>query len=84
MKHIKLFEDFKKNNIEGSLITEDDIRNCIKEGGLLYATIIKDFADNDPKEPLRPVSIDEDGLITVEYDSKEYEVSLKNVESIEY
>jgi hypothetical protein len=84
MKDIKLFEDFRNNNADGSLITSDDIRNCIKAGGVLYATIIKDFADNDPEEPLTPVSIDEDGLVTVQYDNKQYEVSLKNIESIEY
>jgi hypothetical protein len=37
-----------------------------------------------PEEPLTPVSIDEDGLVTVQYDNKQYEVSLKNIESIEY
>lgn len=31
MKWLKLFEDFKLNNKEGSLITLDDIIKCIKE-----------------------------------------------------
>ena len=35
MKWIKLFEDFKKNNEEGTLITQDDIINCIKNGRCL-------------------------------------------------
>jgi Tfp pilus assembly ATPase PilU len=26
MKHIKLFEDFRNNNADGSLITSDDIK----------------------------------------------------------
>jgi len=84
MRYLKIYEDFKNNNPDGSLITTDDVIKCIKEGGVLYATIIKGFADNDPKEPLKPVSIDDDGLVTVEYDGNEYEVSLKNIESIKY
>ena len=83
MKHIKLYEDFKTNNQEGSLITIDDIINCIKSGGVLYATIIKDLPDNDPEEPLTPVSVDDDGLVTIEYDGSEYEIKLDNIEKIE-
>jgi hypothetical protein len=49
MRYIKVFEDFKKNNQEGSLITIEDVVKCIKSGGVIYATIIKDFAENDPK-----------------------------------
>jgi hypothetical protein len=84
MKWIKLFEDFKNNNEEGTLITQDDIINCIKKRGLIYATIVKEFPDNDPKEGLTPVDIDEDGLITVEIDSNEYYVDLNDVEKIEF
>jgi hypothetical protein len=84
MKWIKLFEDFKNNNEEGTLITQDDIINCIKKRGLIYATIVKEFPDNDPKEGMTPVDIDEDGLITVEIDSNEYYVDLNDVEKIEF
>lgn len=84
MKWIKLFEDFKKNNLEGTLITDEDIIQCIKQNGYVYATIIKDFPNNDPEEPLIPVSIDEKGLVTIEYDGKEYEIDLKNINKIEY
>jgi hypothetical protein len=84
MKWIKLFEDFKQNNEEGTLITIDDIIKCIKARGVIYATIIKEFPENDPKDPITPVDIDEDGLITVEIDGKEYYVDLENVEKIEY
>jgi hypothetical protein len=84
MKYLKLFEDFKNNNEEGSLITIDDIIKCIKDNGSIYATIVHNFPNNDPKEPLRPVDIDEDGLITVEYDGNQYEVDLRDVEKIEY
>ena len=84
MKWIKLFEDFKNNNEEGTLITQDDIIKCIKDNGVLYATIVHDFPDNNPEEPLKPVDVDEDGLVTVEYDGKEYTVDLNDIEKIEY
>jgi hypothetical protein len=64
-------------------ITSEDVIKTIKGGGRVFATIIKDFPNNDPKEPLTPVSIDDDGLVTVEYDGKEYEVDLKNIEKID-
>jgi hypothetical protein len=78
MKYLKLFEDFKLKNI-----TQDDIIACIKRGGSVYATIIKNFPNNDPKIALNPKSIDEDGLITIEYDNKEYEIDIKNIERVE-
>jgi hypothetical protein len=84
MKWIKLFEDFKQNNEEGTLITIDDIIKCIKKRGVIYATIVKEYPDNDPKDPITPVDIDEDGLITVEINNKEYYVDLDGVEKIEY
>jgi hypothetical protein len=84
MKWIKLFEDFKNNNEEGTLITQDDIINCIKKRGLIYATIVKEFPDNDPKEGMTPVDIDEDGLVTVEYEGKEYTIDLNDIEKIEF
>ena len=84
MKYLKLFEDFKNNNEEGSLITIEDIIKCIRDNGSIYATIIHNFPNNDPKEPLRPVDIDKDGLITVDYDGEQYEVDLRDVEKIEY
>ena len=79
MKHLKLFEDFKVANI-----TNDDIIKCIKHGGVVYATIVKNLPNNDPKDPLKVVSVDNDGLITVEYEGSEYEINLKDVEKIEY
>jgi hypothetical protein len=83
MKWMKLFEDFKKNNEEGTLITQEDIINCIKNRGLIYATIVHDFPENKPEEGMTPVDIDQDGLITVEINGKEYNVDLNDVEKIE-
>lgn len=84
MKWIKLFEDFKQNNEEGTLITLDDVIKCIKEDGVIYATIINDLPDNDPEEPLKPLSVDDDGLVTIEYDEDQYEVDIKNIKKIEF
>lgn len=70
-------------SIKVKSITEEDVIKTIKGGGKVFATIIKDFPNNDPKEPLTPVSIDDDGLVTVSYDGKEYEIDIKNIEKID-
>lgn len=79
MKYLKLYEDFKEKNI-----TIDDVVTCIKAGGVLYATVIHNFQDNDPEQPLKPVSIDDDGRVTVEFEGNIYEVELKNIDKIEW
>lgn len=84
MKRLKRYKDFKQNNQAGGLITIDDIITCIKKGGVIYATIIKDYPNNDPRDPITPVDIDADGLIAVEMDNKEFYIELKDVEKIEY
>ena len=61
-----------------------DIIDCIQSNGFIYATIVKDLPDNDPDMAINPMSVDDDGLITVEIDGSEYEVDLKNVEKIEF
>ena len=83
MKWMKLFEDFKQNNEAGDLLKQEDIIKCIEKGGIMYATIVQEIPDNDPKEPLKAVDIDEDGLITVEQDNKIGYVKLEDVEKIE-
>jgi hypothetical protein len=79
MKRIKIFEDFKQKNI-----SLDDIIKCISGGGVIYATIVKNFPENDPDMPFNPVSVDEDGTITVELDGSNYEVELRHVGKIEW
>lgn len=78
MKWIKTFESFKVKNI-----TSEDVRKTIKGGGKVFVTIIKNFPNNNPEEALTPVSIDDDGLVTVEWEGKEYEVDLRNIEKID-
>ena len=79
LKWVKLFEDFKQNNI-----TMDDIIKCIDKGGVIFAEIVKNYPDNDPKEPITPVSVDDDGLVTVSIDGGTYEVDLGDINKIEY
>lgn len=79
LKYIKLYEAFKQNNIN-----HDDIIKCIDSGGVIYTSIVRNFPENDPEEPLHPVSVDDDGLITVEKDGRNYEVDTKDVKKIEY
>jgi hypothetical protein len=83
MKWIKKFESFKQNNIAGDLISEDDIIDCIKRNGNIYATIVQEIPKNDPKVPLKPIDIDKDGLITIEQNNQIGYVKLKNVERID-
>ena len=78
MRYLKFFESFKYKNF-----TIEDIINCIQSNGFIYATTVKDLPDNDPDMAINPMSVDDDGLITVEIDGSEYEVDLKNVEKIE-
>ena len=84
MKWLKLFEDFKQNNEEGDLLKQEDIIKCIEKGGIMYATIVQEIPDNDPKEPLKAVDIDEDGLIAVEQNNKIGYVKIEDVEKIEF
>jgi hypothetical protein len=84
MKRIKLFKNFKKNIEKGDLITDDDIIKCIKKKGVIYTSIVKEYPGNKPKDPITPVDIDKDGLITVEIDNNEYYVDLDDVEKIEF
>lgn len=78
-KYIIMFENFKVNNI-----TIEDVIECIENGGEVYATIVKSMSKNDPNEPLNPVSVDEDGLVTVEYQGRNYEIDLLDIDRIEF
>lgn len=79
MKYIQLFEDFKVKNIN-----IEDVIKCIDEGGVIFATIVNNFPNNDPDEALNPLSVDEDGTVTVELNGTNYEVELKNIDRVEW
>lgn len=82
MKYIKKFERFNEST-KIKNITKEDVINCIKNRGKILASIISNFPNNDPKELLTPTSIDNDGLVTIDYKGKEYEVQLKNITSVD-
>lgn len=71
-------ERFKYKNI-----TPEEIRETIKKGGYIYATIVKGFPNNDKNEPLKPVDIDSDGLITVHFRGQIYEVDIEDVDKVD-
>jgi hypothetical protein len=77
MKYLKIFEEF-------NIITPDQVTKCITSGGVIYANIVNNYPKNNPKTPLEPTSVDEDGLVTVNIDGSDYEVELKYVSKIEY
>ena len=79
MMHLNKFEDFKYKNF-----TIQDIIQCVKNNGYIYAKIVNDYPDNDVESPLRALSVDNDGLVTVEIDGGEYEVGIDNIEKIDY
>ena len=80
MKYLKsFFENTKLKNFE-----IDDIIDCIENKGYIFTEMLRDKRDHNPDKPLRPLSVDDDGLITVDFDGSEAEVELKNVEKIEF
>ena len=80
MKYLKsFFENTKLKNFE-----IDDIIDCIENKGYIFTEMVKDKKDHNPDKPLRPLCVDDDGLITVDFDGSEAEVELKNVEKIEF
>lgn len=79
MKYIQLFENFKKKNI-----SIDDVIECIRRGGVIYADIVNGYSENNPEIPMVPQSVDENGTVTVSIDSHNYEVELRNIKQIEW
>lgn len=79
MRYLKFFDSFKYKNF-----TIEDIINCIQSNGFIYTAIVKNLPDNDPNMAIKPMSVDDDGLITARIDGSEYEIDLKNVDKIEF
>lgn len=78
MRYLKLYENFKVNNIKPI-----DIINCIRNGGSILTSIVKECPNHNPKLPLYPMDISETGDITVEIDSKIYYVDIDDIDSIQ-
>ena len=73
---IKKFEQFT------SRFSEQDIIDAISNKDHIKVKNVKDLPDHDEENPVRPIDIDSDGLLTIEVDGRNYEVDLKNVTQI--
>ena len=78
LKWIKLFEDYKVNNI-----TEDDIIDTIKNDGKIYVSAIKDLPEHKSDKPVKPVSIDGDDIY-IDVNNSNFMCKIENVERIEF
>lgn len=79
MKYLKLFEDYKVKNI-----TIDDIIKCIESNGVIYCDIISDYPNHDKNNKLTPVSVEDNGIISIIIDGVNYDIDLKDITKIEY
>lgn len=71
---LKLFREFSK-----STFSVDDIVKSIEGGDLIRVKNIKNLPDHDESNPVKPTSVDDDGLITISTDSGDFEVEIGNV-----
>lgn len=79
MKYLKIYEEFKVGKF-----SIEDIENAMIGGKGLYASIIKDLPDNDPKLLLKIIDVDKDtGEVSVLYDNQIKYLDLDDVEEIE-
>jgi hypothetical protein len=73
MKHLKYFET----------VSLDDIIECIDDGNVLYIKAIPKLPEHNPDTPVRPVSITDDGVITIEIDGEYHDALHRNVSKID-
>lgn len=73
MKHLKYFES----------VSLDDVIGCIDNGNVLYIKAIPEVPGHNPEEAVRPVSITDDGIITIEINGEYHDALLRNVSKIE-
>lgn len=71
---LKLFKEFSE-----SLFSLDDIVDLIETGGLIRVKNIKNLPDHNESDIVKPISVDDDGLITISTNSGEFEVEVNNV-----
>lgn len=72
MKHLKYFES----------VNVDDVIKCIEDENTLFIKAIPGITKHDPNEPVRPVSITDDGIISLEINGDYHDVLLRNVSKI--
>lgn len=78
MKYLKLFEEYKVDNI-----TEQDIIDTIERNGKIKVSSVKDLPSHKKDEYIRPADIDGDSII-VDIDGHQYSTNLKFVTKMEY
>jgi len=71
---LKLFKEFSE-----STFSVDDIVKSIEDGYLLKVKNIKNLPDHNESDPVKPVSVDDDGLITISTNFGDFEVEINNV-----
>lgn len=74
---LKLFREFSE-----STFSVDDIVKSIEAGDLLRVKNIKNLPDHDESDPVKPISVDDDGLVTISTDSGDFEVTIDNIKEI--
>jgi predicted AAA+ superfamily ATPase len=79
VKYIKLFEDFKVNNI-----TIDDIIEVIKYNGKIFVSNIDDYKIEKEDESYTAVDVYDDGTIYLDINSNTYQTRLEWVTRIEW
>lgn len=79
MRWLQLFEDFRTTKV-----SVQDVIDCIENDGVIYADIIKEYPNNNPKDSLKPIDIDELGNTTVDIDGNLYVVELKDIKKIDF
>lgn len=78
MKYLKLFEEYKVDNIN-----KQDIINVIENDGKIKVSSIRDYPEHNKDNYVTPVDIDDDNII-IEVDDKQYDTSLEFVTKIKY
>jgi len=78
MKYLKLFEEYKVDNI-----TEQDIIDTIENDGKIKVSSVKDYPKHDKDKFITPVDIDGENIV-IDIDGQQYSTSLRFVTKIEY
>lgn len=71
---LKLFREFSN-----SKFSQEDIIGAIRSGKLLKVKNIKNLPTHNEEDLVKPLSVDEDGLITISTDSGDFEVEISNL-----
>lgn len=85
MKRVKSFDKFINENYKVNNVTEADIIDCIKSGGLIYSDIVSDYPNNKDWKSVGLVPVDiEDNKVMVDIDGNVHYVKIENIKKIEW